>query len=80
MEICQVIIKYSLVIDLRELRSDENHPFNRRNVAVLSIFLIYFIMISDFLLFYAKTFLEYAQGLYLWLPVFFVGIGLLYSI
>lgn len=79
MHIIQANIKYSTIIGIGPYEPGQESQFNRRNVGVLLIYGIYFILVTAYLV-DAKTFREYAQVLFPWITILFTFIGFLFNV
>lgn len=67
--------KYMAIIGLYEHESDEDSCFNRRNVGILFLFVLYLVLTIAFLLFDANSVSEYSVGFYELSTILSVFIG-----
>lgn len=72
--------KYAAWVGMHELRPGEKSHFNRKNVALLFIFGLYFISTTALIIFDARTFREYTEGFFGWITLGSVYAGALIMI
>lgn len=80
MKVLVTIENCAKVLGIRRLEPDQTNPFNRRNICVLLIYVLYFISTTAFLLFDANTFQEFTECFFAFITVLFISIGFLLNI
>lgn len=71
----QLALEQAAVIGLPPLPPNKKNPFNHRNVTMLMIFALFFVLTTLFVFFDAKTFQEYALTFLFWMSFLGVYIG-----
>lgn len=75
-----ILRKYAKNMGIAELAPGQTNPFNRRTAIVATIFLIYLLSSTAYLLLDANTFRDYTMCFYIWVTLLFVFFGYLIMI